>query len=210
MVSLGNFCSRATSTLGARLDTFPIKKEGAYQFHGFELPPHVFSMDYITDTASWVLVEGSYEAKGGEKYLTIGRFLDTTQYSNDNVPNITIACDSCFYNIYNENPAYYFIDSVSVVKTNLEGNNAETEPNIITSNNDGINDFWLPTNFCSDEWTCYIYNRWGNIVFKFNQDYIQGWNGNDFSGKQLNEGIYYFLLQKKNKANKTGFIQLVR
>ena len=206
-VSLGDFCSRATPTLGARLDTFPIKQTGADAFMGFELPSHINSSSYITDTAAWTLIEGIYLASGSEQYLTIGRFLDTTLYSNDNLPNITVACDSCFSDVYHENPAYYYVDSVSVVEFDAL-QTEKTLPNVLTANDDGINDYWLPIGNCTDTWDCSIYNRWGDLVFEFNQD-DNGWNGNDSTGKELNEGVYYYILCE-NENKKTGFIQLIR
>ena len=57
----------------------------------------------LNDTLNWIKVTGTYTAKGGEKYLTIGCFsaalgLDTLRIST---------CTFC-------DEAYYFIDDVSV------------------------------------------------------------------------------------------------
>ena len=202
--SLGDYCPKATNILGARLDKEAIKKVSPYDFYSFELPPHIGVSDYIVDTANWVLISGIYLAEGDEQYLTIGRFLDTTLYNNNNPPNITVNCDSC---VSSGIPAQYYIDSVSVIELAIK--QAEKEiPNVLTANGDGLNDSWLPISYCSNEWTCYIYNRWGNLVYEFNQS-DQGWRGADNKGKELIEGVYYYILfEDKNK--KTGFIQLVR
>ncbi len=205
--SLGDFCSRATPTLGLRIDTCAILQSNALAFMGFELPAHISTQYCITDTSTWTLIEGIYSANGGEQYLTIGRFLDTTIYSNNNVPNITVHCDSCFSDIYGENTAHYYIDSVSVIE--LKENVIEKAfPNILSDNRDGINDYWYPFGACSIDWTCTILNRWGNVVYEFNQDDV-AWSGKDQNDQELSEGIYYYIF-KGDKETKTGFIQLVR
>ncbi len=202
--SLGDKCPKATNTLGARLDNVAIFKQSPYDYDGFELPPHVSSIDYLTDTVNWMLISGIYIANGGEQYLTIGRFLDTLIYNNQNVPNINVNCNPCTQSGL---PAQYYIDSVSVIE--LKENVIEKAfPNILSDNRDGINDYWYPFGACSIDWTCTILNRWGNVVYEFNQNDV-GWSGKDQNNQELSEGIYYYLL-KGDKETKTGFIQLVR
>ena len=78
-------------------------------------------------------------------------------------------------------------------------------PNIVTPNNDGINDLLIfnylefyPNN------ELYIFNRWGNIVYQ-TSGYTNNWNGAGNS-----EGTYYYLL-KIIDTDQTydGFFQLV-
>ena len=202
--SLGDKCPNATNTLGARLDKEAIKKISPYDYDGFELPPHVGVDYFITDTTNWILVSGIYTAEGGEQYLTIGRFIDTSIYDNYSVPFVSVNCNSC---TSSGSPSQYYIDSVSVMEIDVKSPYKES-PNILTANDDGINDYWLPIGNCSDIWNCTIYNRWGNVVFEFNQT-NKGWNGKDNNGKVLTEGVYYYILQE-NKNKKTGFIQLIR
>ncbi|WP_343604566.1 gliding motility-associated C-terminal domain-containing protein [Fluviicola sp.] len=203
-VSLADFSSRSTNTLGVRFDKYPITYTLPLEFIGFELPASVAMYAYITDTVNWVLFSGSYIAEGGEQFLTIGRFVDTSLYSNSNVPNIPVNCDSCFGGLPE---AYYYVDSVTLVRTN-EMETDENIPNILTVNGDGINDYWHPNNACLDNWSCEIFNRWGNKVFQFVQG-DKGWNGKDKSGNELTEGEYFYRVFSENKE-KTGFIQLVK
>lgn len=204
--NLSDYSTRGTNTLGARLDKEAIKKENPFDFYGFELPPHIGVSDFLVDTANWVLISGVYLAEGGEQYLTIGRFLDTNLYTNFNFPYIKVNCNIC-YPDSSYHFAQYYIDSVSVVELAIKQVEIEI-PNVLTVNGDGLNDSWFPISNCSNEWTCFIYNRWGNLIFEFNQS-NQGWNGEDNKGKELIEGVYYYILfEGKNK--KTGFIQLIR
>lgn len=67
-------------------------------------------------------------------------------------------------------------------------------PNVITSNKDGVNDYFfipnldhMPGNYLV------IINRWGNTVFEA-ENY-----GNNFSGEELSEGVYFYLFYRKGK-----------
>ncbi len=202
-VNLGNSCSRATKAFGARFDETAIEKSGVFEFYGFELPCHVCTQEEITDTLNWVLISGIYLANGGEKYLTIGRFLDTNLYSNSNVPYTEVDCDSCFV----QNTAHYYVDLISLEKIDTDYEH-QSVPNVLTSNNDGVNEFWYPKGICFESWSCQILNRWGNEVFNF-QEVDNGWNGKDNAGNNLIEGVYYYIIRNKEKKQ-TGFIQLVR
>ncbi len=62
------------------------------------------SGNIIYDTLNWVPINGTFNANGGEKYLTIGNFRNNsnTQY------------DSVFTTAVTSNWAYYYIDDISV------------------------------------------------------------------------------------------------
>lgn len=195
--SLADFSAITTNSIGARLDFNSINNSS---FDAFQLSPHINSFEFITDTSQWVLISGLYLASGGEEYLTIGRFSDTTVDLNM-IPNYTVSCSNCFQP---EN-AYYYIDSVSVKKKNEEY--TFSIPNVISPNEDGINDNWYPTGLCFNEWECLIFNRWGEVVYKFSYS-EDGWGGKDIDGNKLSEGIYYYSIGSTNK--KTGFIHLIR
>lgn len=204
-VSLGDYCSRATNTLGLRLDKTPIFQMQPFNFSGFELPPHIFSESVITDTLNWKLISGDFIAEGGEEYLTIGRFLDTNYFSNYNVPNMTVDCDTCFPW---EHSAHYYVDSVSVLEILNNDQNNINIPNVLTADADGINDVWFPQGLCFNNWNCEIINRWGEVVYKFKEQ-DSGWYGKDEAGKELTEGGYYYRIYSQNQIE-TGFIQLIR
>lgn len=205
-VSLADFSSFSTSTIGMRVDKVPIKKESNAldQYDGFELPCNICSEVYITDTVNWIKVSGEFIAEGGEEYLTIGRFFDTVLYSNENFPVTPIQCNSCFLI---DNISYYYIDSIQLFESSISYNVQEIS-NVLTANDDGINDYWNPTNTCFSDWKCIIVNRWGEQVYSFVHT-DNGWNGNDMNGKKLAEGTYFYIIEENNKK-KTGFIQLIR
>ena len=67
-------------------------------------------------------------------------------------------------------------------------------PNVITSNGDNINDNLVIANREDfDKVSLKIFNRWGNIVYE-NDDYKDDWKGIDKSGKELMEGVYFYMV----------------
>lgn len=79
-------------------------------------------------------------------------------------------------------------------------------PNVITPNGDGINDMFpidpVENNFYPFlirniyDFKGEIYNRWGEKVYEWNLP-LAGWDGRSTSGKELNNGTYYFVITAK-------------
>ena len=74
-------------------------------------------------------------------------------------------------------------------------------PNVITRNNDGLNDTFevistIPLGIK-------IYNRWGRLVFEENS------YNNDWSGDGLASGIYYYELINEGGGNCNGWVELL-
>jgi gliding motility-associated-like protein len=83
-----------------------------------------------------------------------------------------------------------------------------TIPNVLTLNNDGVNDFFLIEGLKS-ETSLTILNRWGEIVFSTN-NYQNDWNGKDQSGALLTEGVYTYLIRENDGNERHGFIHLFK
>ena len=83
-------------------------------------------------------------------------------------------------------------------------------PNVISANDDGKNDFLdLKSYFMTcDEFTLYIFNRWGNLVFEQGQN-SAFFRGQDANGNDLEDGVYTYKLIFEN-YEKHGFIHVVR
>jgi gliding motility-associated-like protein len=83
-------------------------------------------------------------------------------------------------------------------------------PNVISANEDNTNDFLdLKSYFQTcDEFTLYIFNRWGNMVWEQSQD-SPFFRGVDKGGKELESGVYTYKLVFEN-FEKQGFIHVVR
>ncbi|MCB0516581.1 MAG: gliding motility-associated C-terminal domain-containing protein, partial [Bacteroidetes bacterium] len=92
-------------------------------------------------------------------------------------------------------------------------------PNAFSPNGDGINDTYsIDKLACYQSFTFVVMNRWGQTVAEVRGEDTQNvtdlWNGTDFSGKQLQEGAYFYILElvdsEGNSAVKKGFIELKR
>lgn len=83
-------------------------------------------------------------------------------------------------------------------------------PNVFSPNMDGINDFFKPIKFnCVTDFSFFIYNRWGQIVYKTNSFPIS-WDGT-FKGEKCSSGTYFWVLKsEKEKQKLKGNISLFR
>lgn len=88
-------------------------------------------------------------------------------------------------------------------------------PNIITPNEDGVNDYWDFSKHALEELEFIVYNRWGNVVFKTNNANTR-WSGVNQKGEDLSESVYYWFLkcqsscQPNEKISEKGWIQIIR
>lgn len=88
-------------------------------------------------------------------------------------------------------------------------------PNAFTPNGDGVNDEFKPVSECVfKDYQFYIYNRWGECVFKsFNVK--ESWNG-IYNGKTADNGVYFYFLSatpaigNMDEINIKGDITLIR
>lgn len=93
-------------------------------------------------------------------------------------------------------------------------------PNIITTDGDGINDFFIIKNLEDfEEVSLTVFNRWGNVVYE-NTNYHNNWGGTAQNGKFLTDGVYFykvvpkddkFIYNDKDKLKYTihGFVQVI-
>ena len=159
-------------------------------------PQVQYTGGFITDSLNWTKVSGSFIASGGEEYLTMGFFEDTT----NRIGVLPLIPDSLSLGGY---AVYYDIDGVSLTETAC----VMLLPNVFTPNEDGINDV-LKFKLCTPIINTTIYNRWGIKVFETDDVNID-WGGRTTSGELCNDGIYFYTITTEEKKEK-GFVQLIR
>lgn len=85
-------------------------------------------------------------------------------------------------------------------------------PNCFTPDGNEFNNVWYVQGNCIDEFKCIILNRWGQILFEF-EDIDSYWDGT-FGGKLCPDGVYFYKVNLKYKSGKMdelhGHITLIR
>ncbi|HEX8427685.1 gliding motility-associated C-terminal domain-containing protein [Hymenobacter sp.] len=74
-------------------------------------------------------------------------------------------------------------------------------PNIITPNGDSLNDSFKPRFSCKPT-HLQVFNRWGTLVYE-TKDYH-----NDWRGKGLPDGVYYYLLRDTDERRAKGWLEI--
>jgi gliding motility-associated-like protein len=107
-----------------------------------------------------------------------------------------------------ENSYCSHVDSVTIKVSE----SAIYAPNVFTPNGDGFNDEFRVAYKSIIEFDCWIFNRWGNMVYHWT-DPQKGWDGK-FKGKPVNEGAYFYVIKAKGSDgiiyNLKGDINLLR
>lgn len=204
-VSMADYSTHSIGKLGA-LFSIDTNFNNYVDWNIIDLPPQIInSTTPIGDTITWIKIEGSFFAKGGEKFLTIGYF------SND------VANDSIFFQYLPALPGqfvpYYYIDSVSLYEMgnfSYEQCNYHIEfPNIFTPNNDGVNDVIDISDLDLLEFIkeVKILNRWGSVITVLDK------NNPIWDGSNCSDGVYYYFFDYELgsiKKKQSGFIHLMR
>ena len=86
-------------------------------------------------------------------------------------------------------------------------------PNVITTDNDGINDVFSYQYDIFKSYDIVIINRWGNtIISKKNATNSDFWDGKTKTGEQVSDGVYFYLFEgmlfNGTKLKKEGFIHV--
>ncbi len=80
-------------------------------------------------------------------------------------------------------------------------------PNAFSPNNDGLNDYFKPTialGCVPAQYSLRIFNRWGQLVYKSNNEFDQGWDGT-YNGVPADMGSYFYELRFKTDARQEGY-----
>ena len=85
-------------------------------------------------------------------------------------------------------------------------------PNVFSPNGDGTNDYFEVDTDGTTEYEFTVFTRSGTRIYHSLSPRIF-WDGNSLDGKELKEGIYYYVIEEKGGASpfdKAGFMYLFR
>ena len=87
-------------------------------------------------------------------------------------------------------------------------------PNAFSPNGDGVNDVFKVTHKSLIKFNAYIFNRWGQEMYRWGLNNIDvGWDGTS-KGKQVPEGVYYIVIEAEGADKvvyrKKGDINVLR
>jgi hypothetical protein len=103
--NLSDFSKYSINSLGFILDDGQVN---CLPVHLPNITPQVFHTSYqLSDTSNWMRIEGVFTANGTEEYISIGNFFPDSLSS------------PFLFNPSGSIAAYYYIDDVSVINTNL-------------------------------------------------------------------------------------------
>lgn len=144
-------------------------------------------------------------------YVNLKIALDTSKFDDEDVLNYH-SLWNCTASQYQIIPVTdYFFTEETREDPNLKKRKAHV-PNIFTPGGGDENEvFYFNTNGV-DVFTVYIYNSWGNLVFK-EQAHTVSWTGKDNAGRDCPSGTYYYVIYSDNLDNRhetAGHIHLFR
>ncbi len=106
----------------------------------------------LNDTINWVPISGAYIAKGGEQFITIGCFLDSSEVQHIAISNASL------------HDAYYLVDDVSVV--NCEPIIPTPDGSIIVYPNPVADELTIEAKWNTLPISYDIYNAIGQLLYK--------------------------------------------
>lgn len=135
---------------------------------------------------------------------------------------ITIFCLSCFLlpklsgqqgdSVLNAGPP----SESQLIKAELKGVDAPGDeleiPNVFTPNGDQVNDYFEVETDGTTVYEFSVFTRAGTRIYYSKSPRIF-WDGNSLEGKELKEGIYYYVIDEEGGSDpfgKTGFMYLYR
>lgn len=87
-------------------------------------------------------------------------------------------------------------------------------PNAFSPNGDGVNDVFKVKHKSLIKFNAYVFNRWGQELYRWNLSNIdEGWDGTH-KGKKVKNGVYFILIEAEGadgiKYNHKGDINILR
>jgi gliding motility-associated-like protein len=191
------------------------------------------SKDTIPVSAEWIINKKMFVNGSDTTFLdTIvkSEYLDSISYTYFDGGKFKVQLIVTSYEGCKDTSVYKYIDVdiESIMEGEEEGKGL---PNYLTPNGDGIHDSFKIKVRSLETFSGVIFNRWGRIVYEWNNTKDDGWDGTN-NGEECPSGVYYYVIKgtgkdgtvfknidspdakKESRASKketlTGFITLIR
>ena len=168
-----------------------------------ELVPYDMSQVVINVESEMSLPEGTsitVTASGAEKY---------EWYFNGKLVSIVASLTITQPGTYSVTATVGECEVTKEFVVGLKENHLLAIPNVVTPNNDGINDQWaLPLKYLNETTEIVIYGPDGSIVFRA-MHYNNDWPKSDFT-YSLKSPVYYYTIMENNKITRRGSITFVK
>ena len=209
-VSLADTSRTAISNLGVYFSNDSLVYDSSTAWRIPVNPQVINSLsNIITDKDNWVKISGSFMAQGGERFMTIGNFSDSSVVTYTNVPTSGAGAMIDSYYFLDDISVYRCLDTVPVI---VEEPNNFFIPNAFSPNGDGNNDILFVRGKNIQEINLAIYDRWGQRVFQTN-NINEGWDGM-YNGEKLENAVFVYYLTVTYADRKTevkkGNVSLIR
>jgi gliding motility-associated-like protein len=158
----------------------------------------------LDDTHTYSFITGTGDSDNENFIISGNELLLNTQldFETKSLYSIRIQTDDHNGGLFEKQFAVNVIDEVESIAN---------APNVISPNNDCINDYWeLEHSHTFNNCNFFIFNNIGEIIYE-STGYNNDWNGT-YKGKQLPIGTYYYVIKCPNcsNCNYAGAISLIR
>ncbi|MFM2156661.1 MAG: hypothetical protein RL516_1410 [Bacteroidota bacterium] len=208
---IGATTSSFTTPVGGTYYVIITNTCGVYQSNNLEIIVH--ALNHVQVNSDLIICQGEsaqLHASGGVNY----QWTPAINIDNANFSDPTVTPDfSTEYTVTITDQ--YGCSATATVKVSVMCDSIDA-PNGFSPNNDGVNDYFNIKGIEDfDGNVIFIYNRWGNLVFK-QKNYDNKWDGKcnangTLMGQDLPEGTYYFLIDLNNEGKPlNGYVVLKR
>jgi len=194
----GNYYVVASNTCGTDTAFFTIINSGlSASFNATPVSgPSPLDVNFTNTSVgatayNWIFGDGNTDntINPNHTYTTPGIYTCTLIASNaggcSDTASIIITVDSCLY----------------LIKI----------PNIFTPDGNSVNDNYIVTVTCADQFNAYIFDRWGVKVYEY-FDPSANWDGTTFTGSKVSQGVYSYVIFIKDyngdEHSYSGFIHV--
>lgn len=154
----------------------------------FELTLSSNEPELVQGQTLYLITSGNY-AYAVDGWLPAGLFTDQQAKVQQRLADVKRT-----YTVYGHSLEAGCKDT-SQVTVNVQTEQTIFLPNAFTPNGDGMNDYIFPlSNKKFRMLTFMIYNRWGNLVYNWEDGDRRGWDGT-YKGAQVDQGVFVYYIQ---------------